>query len=143
MVYIYIFTLILKYMFRNLLCEQCTFTLSRHFKHYLKFSKYIYPHSSMLFHRKRLVRFIDFHHLSTLFSISCTYTPCNVCAHIYMYGEILIHIHIKIGIYALYIYIYIYMYVCMYICMYIYMIIYIYMGIYVHVCVYIYMYIYV
>ena len=68
----------------------------------LSFLKYIYPHSSMLFHRKRLVRFIDFHHpsLSTLFSISCTYTPCNVCAHIYMYGEILIHIHIKIGIYA-------------------------------------------
>ena len=58
----------------------------------LSFLKYIYPHSSMLFHRKRLVRFIDFHHLSTRFSISCTYTPCNVCAHIYMYGEILIHI---------------------------------------------------
>jgi hypothetical protein len=43
MVYIYIFTLILKYMFRNLLCEQCTFTLSRHFKHYLEFSEIHIP----------------------------------------------------------------------------------------------------
>jgi hypothetical protein len=51
-----------------------------------------FTHISMLCHRKRLVRFFDFHHLSTLFSISCTYTPCNGCTHIYMYGEILIHI---------------------------------------------------
>ena len=58
----------------------------------LCFLKYIYPHFSMSFPRKRLVRFFDFHHVFTLFSISCTYTPCNVCAHIYMYGEILIHI---------------------------------------------------
>ena len=53
----------------------------------------------MLFPRKRLVRFFDFHHLSTLFSISCTYTPCNVCAHIYMYGDILIHILSDLYIY--------------------------------------------
>ena len=39
------------------------------------FFKHTYSHSSMLFQRKRVVRFIDIHHLSTLSSISCTYTP--------------------------------------------------------------------
>ena len=40
----------------------------------------------------------DFHHLSTLSSIPCTYTPCSVCAHIYMCDEVFIHIHPKIDI---------------------------------------------
>ena len=63
------------------------------------FLKHIYPLSSMLFHLKRLFRFIDIHHRSTLSSNSCTYTPCSVCAHINMYDEIFIHIHPKIDIY--------------------------------------------
>ena len=49
MIYIYIFSLILKYMFRNLLCEQCTFTLSPPFKHYLVFSENTYTHISVCY----------------------------------------------------------------------------------------------
>ena len=43
MIYMYIFSLILKYIFCNFLCEQCTFTLFPHFKHYLEFSEIHIP----------------------------------------------------------------------------------------------------
>ena len=62
------------------------------------FLQHIYSHSSTLFHSKRVVRFIDIHHLSTLSSSSCTYPPCSVCAQMYMYDEIFIHIHPQIDI---------------------------------------------
>jgi len=65
----------------------------------MSFLRHIYPDCSMSFHLKRVVRFIDIHHLSTLSSISCTYTPCSICAQMYMYDEIFIHIHPKIDIY--------------------------------------------
>jgi len=75
MVYVYIFTHVLKYMF---LTHFVISVLSRYpLTSYNTFSflQHIYSHSSMLFYRKRVVRFIDIHHLSTLSSMSCTYTP--------------------------------------------------------------------